>query len=77
MKCPKCVELGEKSKVFDEGTRTTLLYYCPFYDEDGVRHVHDANKRTTVYKCSNGHTWEEIKNYKPCPTCNLDWVKLL
>ena len=66
MKCPKCVENGQRSKAYNEGTSVTLMSYQPWYDEDGVYHDHDGNWRTTMFRCSNGHRWER-KYHKACP----------
>jgi hypothetical protein len=34
MKCPKCVEEGEKSQVYPGLTSVTCMGYQPYYDED-------------------------------------------
>lgn len=69
-RCPVCVEANVKSKVFDRGTVATLLGWHPFYDEDGVHHSHDLNRRKTAYQCSNGHSFG-VEKYQHCPNC--DW----
>ena len=35
MKCPECIEEGEKSRVFSKGRSTTLMGFLSYYDEDG------------------------------------------
>jgi hypothetical protein len=35
MKCPKCVEEGEKSQVYPGLTSVTCMGYQPYYDEAG------------------------------------------
>lgn len=59
MICAECREEGERSTVSLGETTTTDVAYSPFWDEDGVRHVHDPNEITTSYLCSNGHEWSE------------------
>ncbi len=70
MKCPTCVEEGEKSKIFPLGSSMTLMYCAPFYDEEGVYHHHDGNIITSEYRCSREHHWVEKRN----PSCPAgDW----
>ncbi len=68
--CATCKNEGRTSKVYCEGGSVTLLHCPPFYDEAGVYHSHDSNRRTTGYRCSNGHMWAE-SSYAKCPSC--DW----
>ena len=71
MKCPKCVEQNLKSTLSANGpSMSTLVYYTPYYDEDGVYHKHDANHITSQYVCSNGHKLV-ITGGNRCPSC--DW----
>lgn len=57
MKCPQCVEEGERSivTVNDSYVSTLMGGGKTFYDEDGVRHVHNPNVATGVWRCSRGH----------------------
>lgn len=56
-KCSQCVAEGEKSTVhMHGGGSTTLMYFSPFYDEDGQYHHHDGNRTTQTGRCSRGHT---------------------
>lgn len=60
MKCPVCVERGEKSTVTPRGSRRTLMGFTPgHYDEEGkwVKH-RDPNITTDGYTCSNNHFFE-------------------
>ena len=57
MICPACKEQGLKSTVQTEGLMSTLMGYSTYYDENGMMHKHDNNSRTTIGKCSNGHTF--------------------
>lgn len=66
MKCKTCQEQGLTSKVFDQGSTSTLMAFSMFWDEGGVRHVHDPNTHTYLYSCSNGHRWAEPTIYA-CP----------
>lgn len=66
MKCPVCVEEGERSTLTVGMSSTTLMWSQPWYDEDGVYHDHDRNTRSTAYRCSNGHTWE-TRSKGGCP----------
>lgn len=68
MKCPTCIEDGQKSKVFDRGSRRTMLNNSTWYDEEGNVHHHDTNITTTGYECSNGHKFEISKRGIPCPS---------
>lgn len=68
MKCPECVEAGLRSTVRDQGGMVTLVGYHPYYDEDGLYHSHDPNTRTTIFVCSNKHSWI-VKSKSPCPNC--------
>lgn len=65
MKCPTCVEQGLRSTVTEGPSLTTAMAYQPFYDEEGRYHVHDMNRQTTEYECSNGHAWS-VTGIRPC-----------
>lgn len=69
MICPKCKELGEKSRVYGGTGMTTCAYYTPYWDEEGVYHHHDGNRHTYSYNCSNGHSITVTGTGK-CPNCN-------
>lgn len=57
--CSECKKQGLKSKVYPKLGTTTLLYYEPFYDEEGKYHHHDSNINIKNYECSKGHKWSE------------------
>ena len=59
MKCPTCVEEGQRSRVYPGPSMTTLMGVSRYYDEDGELVVDDPNITTTEYSCSNGHHWVE------------------
>jgi len=70
VKCPTCEAEGRRSRAYPGITYTTDMYFAPYYDEDGVYHHHDANSRTSSYRCSNGHEWMEAGVWE-CPAG--DW----
>lgn len=75
MRCPVCVETGEKSTVRGGGgTKTLLGGGGPYWDEDDVYHQHDPNRVTSYYTCSNNHRWT-IKSLEPCPAESCDYGK--
>lgn len=69
MKCRKCVNEGLKSILHSGECTTTLMGFSPYWDEDGNEHVHNPNRTTQSYSCSNGHRYIELSN-RPCPTCD-------
>lgn len=71
MICPECKKEDKKSIVQEHGGISTLMYYQPFYDEDGKRHNHDGNRFTMSYSCSNGHKWLDTLK-KTCSNC--EWT---
>lgn len=72
MKCPECVEAGEKSRVTPLGGMVTAMNWTPYYDEEGVYHSHDRNWRNMGYKCSNGHQWS-TRTHSRCPAYGCEW----
>ena len=69
MKCPDCVDLDQKSKVYPKGGSTTLMGWDPYYDEDGSYHSHDPNHHTQSFSCSYGHKWS-VSGLKKCLNCD-------
>lgn len=66
MKCPTCVETsdvypGQSIKTRVRPRELTI---------NGVRHIHDQNKRVTEYKCSNGHQWSVMLRRQACLQCS-------
>jgi hypothetical protein len=74
MKCPRCVEDGQRSKVYDNGSTSGGLGWTPHYDEDGNYHRHNPSKVTSGFKCSNGHYFS-ITRSVPCPRHDCDFGK--
>ena len=60
MRCPKCVNEGKKSRVFDVPITCVTMemkYDYNFYDDEGKYHNHNHSKFN--YRCSNEHTFTE------------------
>ena len=70
MICAECKAEGRTSKVYPGSSRVTCAMYSSYYDEEGKRHHHDKNERTTGYLCSNGHNWT-VKSTPEWP-CGCD-----
>lgn len=66
MKCPSCALSQQRSKVYSRGVISTLWGYTPYYDENGVYHIHDGNTVRWEYQCSNSHRWVLI-GHNECP----------
>lgn len=60
--CLTCAGEGEKSTVTEGLSMSTAMYFAPFFDEDGKRHVHDGNTRRTDYSCSRDHRWTSVSH---------------
>lgn len=71
MKCPKCVEEGEKSTLHGGGGVTTLMCGSYYYDGDGKHHSHDPNATTSRYRCSRGHE-VVVVSYQECGSCDYN-----
>lgn len=75
MKCPECVSSGQRSKLYNRGSTSTLMGGgMPYYDEEGEYHAHDPNKVTTGWECSNGHSFFET-HMRPCPNRTCEYGK--
>ena len=69
MICEKCKAEGAKSSITEGPSAVTNMGISTYFDEGGVRHVHDPNNITTHYVCSRGHSWAEEKH----STCPCGW----
>ncbi len=69
MVCETCKTEGKKSKLSSAGIKVTNLDVQDYFDEEGLAHWHDPNKRTTTYVCSRGHETQAIF-YTKCPSCD-------
>lgn len=74
LKCPQCIESGQRSKVYDQGGSTWAMGWSPYYDEDGQYHAHNPNSVQVAYKCTNDHTFQRVYE-KPCPNENCEYGK--
>ena len=70
--CEQCASQNLKSKVFPGGVTNTLMYFKPYYDEEGNYHHHDTNKVKMFFSCSNLHKWDKTL-VNECPNENCDW----
>jgi hypothetical protein len=62
---------GRKSRVSVSGSSTTSGGSPrPYWDEEGVYHIHENNATTTSFFCTNGHAWN-AKSFPPCPGCGV------
>ena len=73
MICPVCWWKGLRSRVYEHGGTTTLMYCQPYYDEEGTYHNHDSNTRRIGFSCSNGHTWVTV-GHSGCITPGCEFV---
>ena len=74
--CEKCNETDVVPKIFNLGTVRTLLDVKAFYDKGANYHLHDPNRDTTTYRCSNDHDWTECSvRSRYCPSCSDRWWK--
>lgn len=55
--CEECHLLGQKSRVTQGYSRSTLSMPHSYWDEEGDFHTHNNNVTTTEYRCSKGHVW--------------------
>ncbi len=60
MICPECAKEGKKSTVYEGISMSTAMFCQAYYDEEGRRHDHDSNRRTTEMHCSNGHHFVQL-----------------
>lgn len=76
MRCPFCVEEGERSIVNVPGYSTrTLMMGHSFYDEDGRLHSHDPNVSSADYSCSRGHRWIHSSR-SSCGVDGCEWERV-
>jgi len=48
---PQCPHCKKPTKRTSHGSSSTLMYYMPVYDENGVNTNPDRNTITTAYEC--------------------------
>lgn len=73
MKCAECVSDGKTSKVY-QGYGVTMPMGGPqfFWDEKGVQHIHDGDKTSWNYTCSEGHSFS-VPVERSCPARGCSW----
>lgn len=69
VECPVCEKEGLRSYVYPGAMMSTLMGFTPYYDEAGNYHVHNPNRTTKTYTCSNDHKWSETEKGQ-CPSCD-------
>lgn len=72
MKCPACVENGDKSILFEKHLKEPPEggLVERFYDYDGRKHVHAHTVHRMVLQCSNGHAYQQrLQERCPCTGC--------
>lgn len=63
---------GVESEVEVGAATVTMMGERSFSDKDGRYHHHAPNKTSTLYTCSNNHTW--VAGLKrPCPARGCTW----
>lgn len=67
---PKCPE-HDVFPTTSRGGYVTLVYYFPFFDEQGREHKHDHNRQTVEYECPEGHHYAAQKPH----TCWCGWIQ--
>lgn len=72
MKCPACVHDNLKSKFFEQRPAPEKGEVERFFDEDGVRHVHDHTVYSIVMQCDRGHAYQR-KLQSRCPAKDCEW----
>ena len=69
MRCQRCLDEGQVSKVYlSQWCTSTLVCGQTFYDEYEVLHHHDPNSTTRGFHCSRGHSGE-VKTWSGCEAC--------
>lgn len=68
MICQQCRDAGLKSRVdLGDNLRKPDLECRPYWDEEGLPHIHDRSESEQTYRCSLGHVWSVKSDLQPCP----------
>lgn len=75
--CSRCQADGKKSRVFfhiqkDEYPLFNGRSAYPYYDEDGMYHLHKQAITEQHYLCSEGHSFSARISHS-CPNPSCDW----
>lgn len=73
-RCPTCLKEGKQSKLHLKDGGSEQKPPEVFFDEAGIKHVHDHSVYRTIYTCSNGHT-NTLYNYGHCIACGWSGEK--
>lgn len=58
----------DPSTRIEEGAITEMgINWWPHW-QDGVRHMHDPNRKWQRFRCHYNHAWER-RWFDPCPAC--------
>lgn len=73
MRCAECVAEGKSSKVYaGYGVTMPMGGAQTFWDERGVMHIHDGDRTSWNYTCSEGHKFM-VAEERSCPASGCDW----
>jgi hypothetical protein len=70
--CPVCKACGLRSKVYEQGCRSTLIAPIAHYDENGKYHYENPNITTCNYECSYGHKFS-VSYFSGGETVHINW----
>lgn len=76
VRCPNCAEEGLKSQLDQKRLVPINRGVHEFWDEDGLRHVHDSTTYRDMFTCSRGHN-NLVEERSRCPQPVCDWNKTL
>jgi hypothetical protein len=68
--CSKCSTAGLRSTIRNLGCKQTQMPKDHFFDEEGEEHSHNPNIVTTLFRCSNGHRFDERSSWQ----CHGGWM---
>lgn len=69
MKCPECLARNKTSIVYTRSSIRTDVGFTASAPGPGGPHLHDPNKLTESFECSNGHRFKRESRIA-CPKCN-------
>ena len=69
--CKECECLKQKS-IVNLQAQTHGRARHVFYDEEGLKHIHDGSFVHLFFSCSKGHDWEKT-SYGKCINEKCNW----
>lgn len=69
MKCPECETRNKNSIVYSRSSARTELPFIASPPGPGGPHLHDPNKLTESFECSNGHRFKR-ESTTACSRCD-------